>query len=122
MGLGTATSLPAAGDRGARLAMISSAGEREQGTLLEKSARVRALCSCPSTKTAATGAFLLRVARTLAAAGASYPARPPISAFRIADSTSAACCPSASPPKRDERAASDGSEGGAVDRSHKLDL
>ena len=71
---------------------------------------------------AAIGAFLRQVVRTSAAAGASYPARPPISAFRIADSTSAARCPSASPPKRDERAASDGSEGGAVDRSHKLDL
>jgi hypothetical protein len=71
---------------------------------------------------AAIGAFLRQVARTSAAAGASYPARPPISAFRIADSTSAARCPSASPPKRDERAASDGSGDGAVDRSHKLDL
>jgi hypothetical protein len=37
-GLGTATSLPADGDQGSRLAMISSEGEREHGTLLEVSA------------------------------------------------------------------------------------
>jgi hypothetical protein len=71
---------------------------------------------------AAIGAFLRQVTRTSAAVGASYPARPPISAFRIADSTSAARCQSASPPKCDEKAASDGSGDGSVDRSHKLDL